>query len=172
MIFWGSQSGVTERFAKRLSREWHSRFALKTMLAEMDEYDPEHLAALPKGKFAVFMTSTYGEGDPPDNVVDFWNGLAKMKKNGVKLDGLRYLAMGLGNKNYKHYNQTIKVGSSNSICLLSHLHEYSQWMKPCLPLVLAGSVPLAWRMKVREQQRRALWIGRKPFLKALEELLL
>jgi len=142
------------------------------MLAEMDEYDPEHLAALPKGKFAVFMTSTYGEGDPPDNVVDFWNGLAKMKKNGVKLDGLRYLAMGLGNKNYKHYNQTIKVGLSKSSHLFSDLHEYSRWTKPCLPLVLAGSVPLDWQMKVREQQRRALWIGRKPFLKALEELLL
>ena len=142
------------------------------MLAEMDEYDPEHLVALPKGKFAVFMTSTYGEGDPPDNVVDFSNGLEKMKKNGVKLDRLRYLAIGLGNKNYKHYNQTIKVGLSRSNCLFSHLHEYSRWMKPCLPLVLAGSAPLAWRMKVREQQRRALWIGRKPFLKALEELLL
>lgn len=134
----------------------------------MDEYDPEHLVALPKGKLAVFMTSTYGEGDPPDNAVDFSNGLAKMKKKGVNLDGLRYLAMGLGNKNYKDYNQTIKVGLSKSHYLFSHLHEYSRWMKLCLPLALVGSAPLDWRMKVREQQRRALWIGRKPLLKALE----
>jgi NADPH-ferrihemoprotein reductase len=119
VIFWGSQSGVTERFAQRLSREWHSRFGLKTLVAEMDEYDPEHLAALPKDKFAVFMTSTYGEGDPPDNVVDFSTGLGKMKKDDVKLDGLRYLAMGMGNKNYKYYNQTIKVGFCKSHCLFS-----------------------------------------------------
>lgn len=85
----------------------------------MDEYDPEHLAALPKDKFAVFMTSTYGEGDPPDNVVDFSTGLGKMKKDDVKLDGLRYLAMGMGNKNYKYYNQTIKVGFCKSHCLFS-----------------------------------------------------
>lgn len=89
------------------------------MVAEMDEYDPEHLAALPKDKFAVFMTSTYGEGDPPDNVVDFSTGLGKMKKDNVKLDGLRYLAMGMGNKNYKYYNQTIKVGFCKSQCLFS-----------------------------------------------------
>lgn len=38
-IFWGSQSEVSERFAGRLSREWRSRFALKTLVADLVDYD-------------------------------------------------------------------------------------------------------------------------------------
>lgn len=53
--------------------------------------------------------SMYGEGDPPDNAVNFCSGLEKMWKRGTKLTALRCLAMGMGNKNYKHYNQVIKV---------------------------------------------------------------
>ncbi|KAL2007465.1 hypothetical protein VTN00DRAFT_8903 [Thermoascus crustaceus] len=40
-IFWGSKYGVSERFVERLSREWRSRFALKTLVADLDDYDPE-----------------------------------------------------------------------------------------------------------------------------------
>lgn len=108
-VFWGSQSGVSEGFAERLSRQWRSRFALKTMIADLEDYDPEHLANFPKDKLCVFLVSTYGEGDPPDNAVNFCTRLEKMRKRGIKLHGLRYLAMGMGNKNYKNYNQVIKV---------------------------------------------------------------
>ena len=108
-IFWGSQSGVSERFAERLSREWHSRFGLKTLVADLDDYDAESLNTFPKGKLVVFLVSTYGEGDPPDNAVNFFSGLEKLQKKGASLSTLRYLAMGMGNKNYQRYNQTIKV---------------------------------------------------------------
>lgn len=108
-IFWGSQSGVSERFAERLAREWHSRFALKVLLADLDDYDPHHLATFPRDKLAVFLISTFGEGDPPDNAVEFCSGLEKMRKKGTKLENLRYLAMGMGNSNYKHYNRVIKL---------------------------------------------------------------
>ncbi|RLL94961.1 hypothetical protein CFD26_100786 [Aspergillus turcosus] len=108
-IFWGSQSGVSERFAERLSREWRARFSLKTMIADLDDYDPEHLASFPGDKLAVFLISTYGEGDPPDNAVSFYGSLEKMHKKGTRLDTLRYCAMGMGNKNYKYYNRVMKV---------------------------------------------------------------
>ena len=108
-IFWGSQSGVSEGFAKRLCRQWKSKFALNTMTADLDDYDPESLANFPGDKACVFLVSTYGEGDPPDNAVNFCTRLEKMRKRGIKLPGLRYLAMGMGNKNYKNYNQVIKV---------------------------------------------------------------
>jgi NADPH-ferrihemoprotein reductase len=109
VIFWGSQSGVAERFAERLSRAWRSRFDLKTMVADLDDYDPKYLVQFPAGKLAVFLMSTYGEGDPTDNAVDFCHGLEQMRKKSTKLNSLRYLAMGLGNSNYQHYNQVIKV---------------------------------------------------------------
>lgn len=111
-VFYGSQSGVSERFAERLSREWQARFALRTLVADLDDYDPQSLSRFPKDGFVVFLISTYGEGDPPDNAVNFCAGLDKMRKTGVKLDSLRYLAMGMGNSNYKHYNQVITTVDS------------------------------------------------------------
>jgi NADPH-ferrihemoprotein reductase len=82
------------------------------MVADMDDYDPEHLAQVPESKLVVFLISTYGEGDPPDNAVNFCTGLEKMRTTGTRLEGLRYLAMGMGNKNYKHFNLVVKVMSS------------------------------------------------------------
>lgn len=123
VIFWASQSGVSERFAERLCREWHSRFSLKSIVADVDDYDPEYLADCPKGKFAVFLMSTYGEGDPPDNAIDFYRRLEKMREKRTKLDNLQYLAMGMGNKNYKFYNAVIKVTAIAHRLVL-------QWLTP------------------------------------------
>ncbi|KAK5190844.1 hypothetical protein LTR92_009054 [Exophiala xenobiotica] len=106
-ILWGSQSGVSEGIAERLARNWHSRFALRVLVADLDDYDASSLSGFPAGKLCVFLCSTYGEGDPPDNAVNFCTALEKMRQKGTRLDGLRYLALGMGNRNYKHYNQTI-----------------------------------------------------------------
>ena len=110
-ILWGSQSGVSEAFAERLARHWQSRFALRALVANLDDYDAHSLSGLPAGKLCVFFCSTYGEGDPPDNAVNFCAALKKMRKNGTRLDCLRYLALGMGNRNYKHYNQVMIVGA-------------------------------------------------------------
>ncbi|KAJ9616316.1 hypothetical protein H2200_000034 [Cladophialophora chaetospira] len=106
-IVWGSQSGVSEAFAERLARQWQSRFALKTLVADLDDYDASSLAGFPAGKLCVFLCSTYGEGDPPDNAVNFCAALEKMRKRRTRVDGLHYLALGMGNRNYKYYNQVI-----------------------------------------------------------------
>lgn len=76
---------------------------------DLQDYDPEHLATISKDKLVVFLVSTYGEGDPPDNAVNFCSGLEKMKKTETTLANLRYLAIGMGNRNYQHYNRTITV---------------------------------------------------------------
>jgi len=49
--------------------------------------------------------STFGEGDPSDNVHEFWSWIES--KRGQPLSQLRYMAFGLGNSNYKHYNAVI-----------------------------------------------------------------
>lgn len=79
------------------------------MIADLDDYDAEHLASIPGNKVVLFLISTYGEGDPPDNAVSFCNSIEKMRKAGARLDALRFCAMGMGNKNYKFYNRVMKV---------------------------------------------------------------
>jgi hypothetical protein len=120
VILWGSQSGVSEAFAERLARLWHSRYGLKTLVADLDDYDASSLSNLPTGKLCVFLCSTYGEGDPPDNAANFCATLAKMRTKSTRIDGLCYLALGMGNRNYKHYNQVITVSNTPSADINRH----------------------------------------------------
>jgi NADPH-ferrihemoprotein reductase len=77
------------------------------MAADLSDYDPDTLALIPKSKLAVFIISTYGEGDPSDNTTELWNYLHRTSR--VDLSNIRYLALGLGNSNYKYYNRVIDI---------------------------------------------------------------
>lgn len=107
VIFFGSQSGTAEGFAHRLGRELHGRFGQDTLTADLSDYDPESIALIPKSKLAVFIVSTYGEGDPSDNTTEFWNWVTNAQ--GAPLVNLQYVAFGLGNSNYKFYNRVVDV---------------------------------------------------------------
>ena len=107
MIFWGSQSGTAESFANRLVRDCRSRFGLDAISADLSDYNPESFAKIPETKFAIFIISTYGEGDPSDNAAQFLSWLDH--KQTVQFPQLRYCAFGLGNKKYKFYNRVIDV---------------------------------------------------------------
>ena len=71
LIFFGSQSGTAEGLAHRLVRDCHRRFGLSAIAADLQEYDPDSIAAIPQSKLAIFIISTYGEGDPSDNATQF-----------------------------------------------------------------------------------------------------
>jgi NADPH-ferrihemoprotein reductase len=107
VIFWGSQSGTAEVFAQRLSRDLHLRFGLETLTADLSDYDPVTIALIPESKLAFFVLSTYGEGDPSDNAVDFWNWIRRDRD--LSAPNIRFMAFGLGNSNYKYYNRVIDV---------------------------------------------------------------
>ncbi|KAK7432224.1 hypothetical protein QQZ08_001169 [Neonectria magnoliae] len=107
VVFWGSQSGTGEAFASRLVRELGQRFRLDAMAADLSDFDPETIALIPNTKVAVFILSTYGEGDPSDNAAQFWEWATKLK--GTPLQELRYAAFGLGNSNYQHYNRVVEM---------------------------------------------------------------
>jgi NADPH-ferrihemoprotein reductase len=107
VIFWGSQSGTSERFAENLARECASHFGISALAADLSDYDAETISQIPKTKFAVFILSTYGEGDPSDNTAGLWDWIKQVKEGSTKLHNLRYLALGLGNSNYKYYNRVL-----------------------------------------------------------------
>lgn len=109
MIFWGSQSGTAEGLANRLVRECRSRFGIDALAADLSDYDSESITNIPGAKLALFIISTYGEGDPSDNSTQFLSWLHSNKT--VQFPGLRYAAFGLGNSKYKFYNRVIDVVS-------------------------------------------------------------
>lgn len=108
VVFWGSQSGTAEGLAQRLSRDLHRRFGLNILTADLSDHDPASLGTISASKLAVFILSTYGEGGPSDNAIQFWNWITSSDDD-RNLSNLRFMAFGLGNSNYKHYNKVVDV---------------------------------------------------------------
>ena len=116
IIFYGSQTGTAEDYASRLAKEGHARFGLKTMVADIEDYDYDNLDAFPEDKIAVFVLATYGEGEPTDNAVEFYEFLTNedvtFSEGGGADDNplskLKYVAFGLGNNTYEHYNAVVR----------------------------------------------------------------
>lgn len=102
VVFYGSQTGTAEEFAGRLAKEG-IRYQLKGMVADPEECDMEELLQLKtiEKSLAVFCLATYGEGDPTDNAMEFWEWI----QGDLDLTGLNYAVFGLGNKTYEHYNK-------------------------------------------------------------------
>jgi sulfite reductase (NADPH) flavoprotein alpha-component len=96
-ILYGSQSGNAESIAKRLVKEAKTQ-GYDATVAPLEKANP---AALAQARCALIVTSTWGEGDPPDNAVAFWQQLTA--ENEVELAGLRYSVLALGDSNYQHF---------------------------------------------------------------------
>lgn len=116
VVFYGSQTGTAEDYASRISKEGHSRFGLKTMVADLEDYDFDNLDTFPDDKLAVFVLATYGEGEPTDNAVEFYEFMGSeditfSEGGGVDdkpLANLKYVTFGLGNNTYEHYNSMVR----------------------------------------------------------------
>ena len=116
VVFYGSQTGTAEDYASRLAKEGSSRFGLKTMVADLEDYEYENLDTFPDDKIAMFVLATYGEGEPTDNAVDFYEFITGEEPSfsqgaGVDeqpLQNLKFVAFGLGNNTYEHYNSMVR----------------------------------------------------------------
>ena len=116
VVFYGSQTGTAEDYASRLAKEGSSRYGLKTMVADLEDYDYSNLDVFPEDKIAMFVLATYGEGEPTDNAVEFYEfitGEDPSFSNGQGVDekplaNLKYVAFGLGNNTYEHYNALVR----------------------------------------------------------------
>lgn len=103
VVFFGSQTGNAQDLAERLAKEGQSRFGLQTMVADLEDYDYETLVHFPTDKAAIFLLSSYGEGEPTDNAIQFVEFITSEENEG-RLGSLRYAMFGLGNSTYEHYN--------------------------------------------------------------------
>lgn len=113
VIFYGSQTGTAEEYAIRIAKEAKTKFGLASLVCDPEEYDFENLDQIPEGSAAIFVVATYGEGEPTDNAVQLVQNLTDESfefSNGAhKLDGLKYVVFGLGNRTYEHYNAIARI---------------------------------------------------------------
>ncbi|SJL07695.1 probable NADPH--cytochrome P450 reductase [Armillaria ostoyae] len=108
VIFYGSQTGTAEEYAIRLAKEAKAKFGLTSLVCDPEEYDFETLDSLPEGTAAIFVMASYGEGEPTDNAVTLLQNLNEdsfeFSQGSHRLENLKYVLFGLGNKTYEHYN--------------------------------------------------------------------
>ena len=97
LILFGSQTGSAEGLAKKVAKESQQRGFAPKVLA-LNDYEAVNLAAVNK---AVIISSTWGDGEPPDNAVNFWNWLNT--ESAPRLENLQFAILGLGDKNYSDF---------------------------------------------------------------------
>ncbi|KAI0023098.1 sulphite reductase hemo protein, beta subunit [Xylariomycetidae sp. FL0641] len=93
-ILFASDNGNAQSLAKRLGTRGRAR-GLKTTVFAMEDYPVEDL---PSEENIVFITSTAGQGEFPQNGLSFWHAV----KDNTDLDlaAVNYSVFGLGDKHY------------------------------------------------------------------------
>ncbi|NNN34492.1 sulfite reductase flavoprotein subunit alpha [Streptomyces sp. S3(2020)] len=139
----GTQTGNAELVADDIVAGARAR-GLGGRATALDDVTPEALAAM---SHVIVVTSTYGEGEMPDNAGLFWEAL--QSDTAPRLEGVRYSVLGLGDRGYDDFCQAAKLIDTRLEQLgATRLHERvdcdvdfeepaAQWTAAVLDLVAA-----------------------------------
>jgi cytochrome P450 / NADPH-cytochrome P450 reductase len=99
LLLYGSNSGASEAFARRIAHDGLARGYAATV-APLDEYTDR----LPREGAVVLVTASYN-GQPPDNARAFHTWLARVPEG--SLQGVRHAVFGCGNRDWAATYQSV-----------------------------------------------------------------
>lgn len=143
-IIFGTQTGTAEDFARTLKKEAR-RYHIHAVVVDMEVYDVNEL---PKEKNLIIVTSTHGEGEPPDTAKAFYKYVGSELPDNF-LSNVNFAVFGLGSKTYEHYNAVgrymdakldklgakrfFERGEGDDDCALEE--DFNKWKKRMWPVL-------------------------------------
>jgi len=140
-ILFGSQTGNCESLAKRIAKEAGKRGFVPT-IHDLAKYPTAQLAS---EKSLLIVTSTYGDGEPPDNAKSFWEFLSG--GSAPKLTETKFSVCSLGDTNYAKFcgfgkevdAQLEKLGATRAHprtdCDVDYEEPFAKWVDGALSAI-------------------------------------
>ena len=144
-ILFGSQTGSAENLAKRIAKEAGQRGFAATV-HDLANYP---IAQLASEERLLIVTSTYGDGEPPDNAKAFWNFLGSPAA--PTLAQTRFAVCALGDSNYPKFcgfgkDVDLRLESLGAQrvhlrvdCDLDYEEPFAKWMNEALAQIKTQS---------------------------------
>ena len=158
-VLFGSQTGTAEKLARRIAKE-AGRHGFAPTIHDLAKYPTAQLASEYR---ALIVTSTYGDGEPPDNARAFWDFLASDAS--PNLPNLRFSVCALGDQSYAKFcgfgrdldARLEKLGAkrahARADCDVDYEEPFVQWLHAALAALSDGQRPLTPALSPSEGER-------------------
>ena len=139
-VFFGSQTGNAAGLAEKTAKK-AALYGLDAKVLDMDGYDPAQFAS---NKRVLIITSTWGEGEMPDNADTLWNQTLATKPS---LSGIHYSVCAIGDTSYDEFckagtdwdDKFSELGASSiqeiQLCDVDFEPAWEVWVTAVLPRI-------------------------------------
>ncbi|KAJ1728216.1 NAPDH-dependent diflavin reductase [Coemansia biformis] len=105
LVLYGSQTGYAKDTAQRIARQgWRRHFVVQVQAMDQADRAAVFAATCP----VIFVCSTTGQGDEPDNMRRFWRFLLRKSIPHDALGNVAFAVFGLGDSSYQKFNFAAK----------------------------------------------------------------